>query len=266
MIAFALASPNQKLLSLKMNYPPLREATIHIDPKLCPLVQKDFLILIDANMMICSHACASATILWLAFLVFNALPRALSNPIAEPLPLNTKAPSSPFHNNPGYLSMNQSAIQNIEPHCWTPEERPGRPVAAWLCVQAIDLVITRDGLDMWRVKQHFYHAGITPSKRPSHQVPDKWEVDIGEDVCMIYLTSLSMKAEDDFTLLDVTIAAQKIINECTEGTKNGLGGYAFLGNDNSFFTAVNGEWEGPDGVPLNVTDAVEAAVPPVDIA
>ncbi|MDI1493313.1 MAG: hypothetical protein OHK93_005101 [Ramalina farinacea] len=248
-----------------MNYPTLREATIQIDPQSCLLVKKDFLPLLDANMMICSHACASATIFWLAFLVFNALPRALSSPIAEPVPLNTKVPSSPFHSNPGYLSMNQSANDDTEPHCWTPEERPGRPVASWLCSQAIDLVITRDGIDMWRAKQRFYHREDRKVRRQAHQVPDKWELDVGEDVCMIYLTSLSMTAEDEFSLQDVTIAAQKIINECTEGTKNGLGGYAFVGNDKSFFTAVNGEWEGPDGDPLNVTDAVEAAAPPVDI-
>lgn len=248
--------------------PPLREATIHIDPQLCLLVKKDFLLLSDANMMICSHACASATIFWLAFLVFNALPRALSSPIAEPLPLNTKVPSSPFHNNPGYLSMNQSAIQEGETHCWTTEERPGRPVASWLCGSAINLVITRDGIDTWKAKQLFYHRSAPEPAvtRRTHEVPDDWKLDAGEDVCQIYLTSLLRTAKDEFTLQDVTIAAQRIINDCTEGTKSGLGGYAFIGNEKSFFTAVNGEWEGPYGHPLNVTDTVEAAVHPVDIA
>ena len=211
-------------------------------------------------MMICVHDGVSATILWLVFLVFNALPRALSSPIAEALPPNTSVPSSVFHNNPGYLSMNQSAIQAIEPHCWTPEERPGRPVAAWLCDEAIKEVITRDGINSWRVKQIFYHSGEPPPvvQQRTHKVPDKWELDSGEDTCQIYLTSLSRRAEDQFTLQEVTIAAQKIINECTVGTKSGLGGYAFVGNDKTFFTAVNGEWDEPD--------IVDPAGHPVDVA
>lgn len=60
---------------------------------------------------------------------------------------------------------------------------------------------------------------------------------------------------DEFRLVDVIVAARRILDECVPISKSSLGGLALVGNRKGLFVALNGpapegvgsgEWDGKD--------------------
>lgn len=67
-------------------------------------------------------------------------------------------------------------------------------------------------------------------------VPADWH-DLG---CQILLTTGLLDAVDTFSLVEVAVVAQRVMDECVPISKTGLGGLGLIGNRQGFFVAVNG--------------------------
>lgn len=65
---------------------------------------------------------------------------------------------------------------------------------------------------------------------------------------MILVTTGKDDGVDRFRLVDVVQRVERLLRECTEGSKFSLGGLATVGRGQGFFVAVNGaSWLGEGG-------------------
>ncbi len=86
---------------------------------------------------------------------------------------------------------------------------------------------------------HAHQAG-------SYGVPADWR----EGRCQVLLTTGYLNAVDEFRLVEVAVAARRILAECVPISKTRLGGLMLVGNRQGYFVAVNGpalEEEGREG-------------------
>ena len=74
-------------------------------------------------------------------------------------------------------------------------------------------------------------------------IPADWR----DGRCQILLTSGVEEAVDEFRLVDVIVAAQRILDMCVPISKMRLGGLALVGNMKGMFVAVNGPSPGNGG-------------------
>lgn len=135
------------------------------------------------------------------------------------------------------------------------------------CDHAIDLLF-HDPSGVMNKQTFSYHAVrifsfslallytplITPpsQKQGGFGTPADWH----NGRCQVLLTSGMPNVMDEFRLVDVIVAAQKILAECPRKSKTSLGGLTLVGNMKGFFVAVNGpEPVGLDGMGGNVTNA-----------
>ena len=70
----------------------------------------------------------------------------------------------------------------------------------------------------------------------SFGIPADWH----DGHCQILLTAGIEGAVDEFRLVEVIIAAQRVLAECVPFSKTVLGGLALVGNMRGLFIAVNG--------------------------
>ena len=106
--------------------------------------------------------------------------------------------------------------------------------------------------------QTFYAGNMyQPTKgdpRP-HRLPDHWLVrQLGDEKnCEVHVYGPA-EAHDYFTLFDITVKAQVIVNLCLKKSPDGVGGYVSIGGPNKFLVGVNGWIPRIEGQEFNYTD------------
>ncbi|KAL9073491.1 MAG: hypothetical protein Q9161_002912 [Pseudevernia consocians] len=105
------------------------------------------------------------------------------------------------------------------------------------CDNAIELLL-HDPSGVMTPKTYSWHA-----REPgSFGIPADWH----DGRCQILLTTGLQDAVDAFRLVEVIVAARRVLDDCVPISKTNLGGLALVGNMKGFFVAVNGP--APDGV------------------
>lgn len=104
------------------------------------------------------------------------------------------------------------------------------------CLKAIDLIL-HDPTGVMTPHAYSWHA-----REPgSLWIPVDWH----DSRCQILLTTGVPDAVDEFRLVEVIVAAQRILDDCVPMSKTSLGGLSLVGNMKGLFVAVNGP--APDG-------------------
>ncbi|KAK4695667.1 hypothetical protein P7C71_g2132, partial [Lecanoromycetidae sp. Uapishka_2] len=116
------------------------------------------------------------------------------------------------------------------------------------CDNAIELLF-HDPSGVMNVQQFSHHA-----EAGGFGTPADWH----DGRCQVLLTSGLEGVTDKFRLVDVIVAAQRIIAECPPKSKTSLGGLSLVGNMKGFFVAVNGPE--PLGVAENWVDGNASGV------
>ncbi|CAD6586282.1 MAG: hypothetical protein ASARMPREDX12_002321 [Alectoria sarmentosa] len=146
-------------------------------------------------------------------------------------------------------------VPNLD--CFNTTSHLAFPVDPDDCLNAIDLLL-HDPTGVMTPKTYSWHA----RKPGSFGLPADWH----DGRCQILLTTGIPDAVDEFRLVEVIVAAQRILDECVPISKTSLGGLALVGNMKGLFVAVNGpapevvingSTTGLDGEDLVLGDVVE---------
>lgn len=81
-----------------------------------------------------------------------------------------------------------------------------------------------------------WHARVAGS----FGIPASWV----EGRCQILLTAGNPRAVDEFALVEVAVAARRVLDGCVPVSKTSLGGLALVGHMKGLFVAVNGPEDG----------------------
>lgn len=133
------------------------------------------------------------------------------------------------------LTTNLRGSTDHDVECFDPLEHSLPPTIDDDCDVVINEIILRLNDDPFKVETFGYSnsADVDLSLSRNHH----W--DHGQ--CVVTVGSTRRYEEDQFRFVDVAIVAQAIIARCVTGTKDALGGHAFIGAlDKHFFVIVGG--------------------------
>lgn len=120
-------------------------------------------------------------------------------------------------------------------HCFNPTRSPSmKPAIASDCSFIINEIILR--LPEPMTVRSF---GFTDAEDINVSEPENSHWVYGQ--CVVFLRNINQTSRDLFRFLDVAYAAQRIVNECVEGTKYAPGGTTDIGTiEDNFYVAVGG--------------------------
>ena len=120
-------------------------------------------------------------------------------------------------------------------HCFNPTRSPNlKPAVASDCSFIINEIILR--LPEPMIVRSF---GFTDAEDINVSEPENSHWTYGQ--CVVFLRNMNKTSRDLFRFLDVAYAAQRIMNECVEGTKYAPGGTTDVGTiEDNFYVCVGG--------------------------
>ena len=162
---------------------------------------------------------------------YHALPQA-------PPPSSTSLFSPDSTVSLSILNVNES--DRPDPYCYSQKDMPAYRTTVEVCKEAIDLVIQRDGPQIFKQNQTFYSGVRKGHSEHFHELPDSWSIPEydPEPSCEILLFGPENES-DTFSLFDVALRANMIVEQCLKTSSFSLGGVGGVANK-KFLVSVSG--------------------------
>ena len=149
---------------------------------------------------------------------------------------------------PGLFHVDGSANER-ETRCFPEGTTRVKPADPEMCQQALDMLIPRDAPTRFTEPRKWF-AG---KDGPDDAIEVPWNgpaPHVGAQYCEIIVTG-DEGALEEFSLLDIALAADAVITKCVGPSKTNLGGGAIIsevvGHGKAFTAFVNGPSKDPDG-------------------